>query len=298
MSETEEEHVEIQAYRKGFDKMVPKYDGNPFEFVNFIESFDFWIHNTDAPEWIKLKTLVDCLDDEFSLKNSLRKYYSFCYDMALKKFKNHFYFQICSFLYLEDIDAVEDPNNLEDLLTTWREFQLFWKSVKYFSLETSLNHRLIKITAEKFPFEYVEEFMQKNDIQKITMARFLDYIHSIIQKKENLRTKLECFGLDHLKNRTYDEISTVSPDMQHTNYLQQYQNRKFFLSHLSTEQRIRKIMKRNLCKNCLKRNHKASNCRMRNNCKHCPKKHHTLLCEETKSITKCSDIDLPSSDSE
>ena len=274
----------MKTFKQSFAILVPKFDGNPFEFVDFIESFECWVHNTDAPQATKFQILLDNLDDEFELKNSLREFSSETYSSALAYFKDHFRTQTSNLSYLDDIDAVEDPENLKDLKTTQMELLFVWRSVNYFSLERILKSKLLKIVMEKFPWKYVEKFIRNNDLPNIKIINFLEYIRVIINKEEELRSKLSLFGLEHLRNRTNGEFSEGSSDQQYINYLQKYQNRQFFLSHLSPEDRARKIKKRNLCMNCLKKNHKAFKCRNDNNCTKCPRKHHTLLCKETKSI--------------
>ena len=280
----EKEKFKVLTYDKNYVQFIPKFDGNPFQFEFFITRFEDLVGNTNAPSYTKLFYLEENLTKDFVSKIS-----STSYKLALKKFKDIFRSKTERLSYLKDIDAVEDPKNFEDLKTTIYELQCVNRSIEYFSLNASVEMELLKKVLKMFPTKYVKEYLRNTEYEDITISGFLEYMEDTVEKEESYVRKLEIFDLNN----------ESSSGQQYSNYVEYNDTGEFYLSHLSPEQRIRKIKKRNLCMNCLKKNHKAFNCRMKNNCEHCPKKHHTLLCEKTQSIKyrKLSDTNY-SSDSE
>ena len=267
----------MKEEKKPFDsallKYVPKFNGNPFSFVSFIYAFEKNVHDTDAPWFEKLNILKRYLDDD-DLKKKLS---NSSYDLAFKQLKEHYRLQTQNLDYLNDIYAVEDPENYEDLQTTIYEFRLVCESIEYFSLKKSVSNKLLKTALKMFPSCYVKDYLRRNHLKCITISGLLEYMNDIVENKDNLAQKLEHFGLktENKKNSFPKRYSDFVEDRDWPGTCR---------AHLSSEARIRKAQQRNLCLNCLRNNHKTSKCRVKNNCDHCPKRHHTIFCKETSSL--------------
>ena len=265
---------EIKPFDPALLKSVPKFNGNPFNFVPFIHAFERNVHNTDAPWFEKLNLL-----NVYFLKDSVKKKLSnSSYDLAFKQLKEHYRLHTENLDYLNDIYAVTDHENFEDLQTTIYEFRLVCESIEYFSLGTSVSNKLLKTALRMFPVHYVDEYLRNNNVKDITIFGLLEFMNNIVEEKGNLAQKWNHFGLKKV------DKSTTSSNLRYFDFDNHAQYLTMYLSHLSSESRMKKVRKQRKCLNCLEYNHKAFNCRFGSRCELCPGKHSTMLCKKYSSL--------------
>lgn len=251
---------------------LTEFNGDLYDFVRFMEMFDRLVHYTDAPPNEKLGVLLRFLNQKFEFRNALLAFQ--CYDEALNRLKQYYHEKASEHLYdLNDIDQ-----EVEDIDSILFKFEKLYELMDYLSVEESMKLDLFKIAATKFSYEkYVREYIKINEFDDFAKLGLLKYIRMKRNEEHNLCMKLELLDLKELE----DEANAVYEEEE-----EEEDTKDILSSDLSPCKRRKMAHQQRLCLNCLKPNHKRSNCPSKCNCKKCGKRHHTLICSRHNSKDK------------
>ena len=309
------EEPEIKEPQKGAPKVeLPKYDGSPLKWFNWIGQFKGMIHDTDLTPEIKLTALSNHLTEKDRRLISRTGGGDKPYKAALKILK-----QICG---RRDIIRKSHRREIEMAIIKGRSAIAFYDFA--LKIRTSLEelHQLnepietgmIDVVCKKIPQEEQDEW--KRPLQGKEEYRTLQELANWVVQRALAKPHVDTLMEDRFENNNIFEnrqgrtnqaagtlqtaIAKVGGTNRNTPYGEPSASRCFRCGEnhrltacptfkrdgLKTKRRL--VEEKNLCENCLGGKHRASECRNKQTCpkESCGKHHHILLHEDKEEVMR------------
>ncbi|XP_074654920.1 uncharacterized protein LOC141908655 [Tubulanus polymorphus] len=272
---------------------LPTFSGDLLQWIGFIDAFESAIHNdTGLDDIQKFQYLRAQLSGEaarcvegLSLTNNN-------YVEAIELLKNR-YGQTHKLInvYMKALWELPKPReNVQQMKKFYDELEGYIRGLKSLGkTEESYGDLLIPVIFEKLPSGIKTQITRdhgdsawnltelKKALQKEIQAGLAGQaIQSVLISDSEDETTDTSLLIHHRKR---NQTSRLDRNYKiQCNYCKKDHKSRDCLIYNTLEKRMDIVKRENLCRNCLRKNHKAGDCRSRYSCSVCSDKHHTSLC--------------------
>lgn len=273
-------------YIKYPDISLPNFDGDVKQWIEFRDTFDVLINQSNLKNIQKFKYLKSCLKGcalevigalEFSNEN-----YDLAWKLLCERYNNPRIIVNNHLKALFNIDNVPyTPNALRSLVDSiskhLRTIKILnidienWDVLVIFLLTSKLDRQLQHKWEERINTKEIPTLQEFKSFLR-SQADLLDTLGTEDPVRTNMAKKTFVATTQAVQQDQRGKPNNRCPNCSDTHYINQCPR---FLT-LNAESRIRLIKRLRLCLNCFGTNHMIQNCRA-TRCRTCKGKHHTLL---------------------
>lgn len=275
------------------DIALPTFNGDVTKWLEFRDTFDALIHQTNMKPIQKLKYLRSCLTDGaldvIASLDYCEESYQIAWRLLCDRYNNNKMLVNNHLRALFNIDSVQStPSALRSLVDS---ISRHLRTLNNLELSTE-NWDVLVIF---FLSSKLDKFLQRKWEEK-TNSRELPTLQDFKYFLRSQADLLESLGADKSseQSNTSRRAMVVTSSPVHGNAVKPNQRSKVFSNHcplckethyinqctkflaLNVTSRIRTVKRLGLCSNCLGSSHAYPNCRA-SHCRTCKGKHHTLL---------------------
>lgn len=267
---------------------LPEFSGEYTKWLFFKNSFEASINNdSDLTNPQKYQYLIGVLAGE--AREVIEGYDNENYEQAWQLLKNTYDNEMLIIdTHLEQL--INFPNvSKEDKIDSMR--QLVWHIQRHTAALKSLQQPVeqwdtVILHLAKKKLEYIEQRDWQNHTKGKTprnMPRLQEFITFITERCHTLRmiqptdtTKLKQKPTSERKGSKKIAMAVTPSKCKLCNSLEHQTYQCITLAKLSADERIKRVIEKRLCINCLNTGHRAKECRA-TACRRCSKKHNTIL---------------------